>query len=144
MNKIFGFIFLYLFIYNSINSKQNIKNFPLLIENSIINNITLYLNNSLNIKEQLKYNYFNNTRFNMKQHKINDKFNSSLDILNNNYSFSYNNINFMKKNLVIGVVTHYNWDIIEPFFKSFKKAKFENCDCVIFIDAMNVYTINKC
>ena len=40
-------------------------------------------------------------------------------------------------------MTHYNWDIIKPFFKSFKKAKFENCECVIFVDNMSLYIINK-
>jgi hypothetical protein len=48
-----------------------------------------------------------------------------------------------KKNLLIGAVRNYNWSIIEPFFESFKKAGFKNCDFVVYFDGMNEFTINK-
>ena len=49
----------------------------------------------------------------------------------------------MRKNLLIGAITNYTWDIIAPFFNSFKAAGFENCDCVMFVGNMSKRTINK-
>ena len=48
-----------------------------------------------------------------------------------------------KKNLIIGTFSNYNFKIIEPFFKSFKMANYENCDCIMFIDNVLPETINK-
>ena len=57
---------------------------------------------------------------------------------------NFNNINkIKKKNLLIGAVRKYNWKKIAPFFDSFKKAGFKNCDFVIFFDKIKEFTINK-
>ncbi len=49
----------------------------------------------------------------------------------------------MKKNLVIGAITNYAWEDVEPFFNSFKQANFENTDCVMFVHNMTSRTLNK-
>ena len=48
-----------------------------------------------------------------------------------------------KKNLIIGAIVNYNWEILSPFFNSFKEAKFKNCECVMFVGNMEEITINK-
>lgn len=45
----------------------------------------------------------------------------------------------MKKNLVMGVATHYDWNALEPFVTSCKK----NCpsaDLVLFVDDISDFT----
>jgi hypothetical protein len=54
-----------------------------------------------------------------------------------NYSIS------SKKNLLIGAVIKYKWYKIEPFFQSFKKSNFTNCEVVMFVNKMSENTINK-
>ena len=49
----------------------------------------------------------------------------------------------MKKNLLIGSITNYLWEDVAPFFKSFERAGFENCDCVMFVANMSDKTIEK-
>ena len=49
----------------------------------------------------------------------------------------------MKKNLLIGSITNYLWEDVAPFFKSFERAGFENCDCVMFVANMSNKTIEK-
>ena len=49
----------------------------------------------------------------------------------------------MKKNLLIGSITGYLWQDVAPFFKSFERAGFENCDCVMFVANMSDKTIEK-
>ena len=51
--------------------------------------------------------------------------------------------NPLKKNLIIGAITNYNWDKIAVFFNSIKKTKFENCDIVMFVANMKQNTIDK-
>ena len=48
-----------------------------------------------------------------------------------------------KKNLIIGAIKSYNWQKIEPFFISFKKANFKKCDCVIFFLNIDKDTLEK-
>lgn len=48
-----------------------------------------------------------------------------------------------KKNLLISTISFYNWKVIEAFFESFKKSKFKNCDCIMFVNNMLIETINK-
>lgn len=48
-----------------------------------------------------------------------------------------------KKNLILGVIVKYNWKIIAPFFNSLKRANFNNCDCVMFVENVSQETINK-
>jgi len=54
-----------------------------------------------------------------------------------------NNLTIKKKNLILGVIKNYGWNIIYPFFISFKKAGFNNCECVMFIGQIEQETINK-
>ena len=48
-----------------------------------------------------------------------------------------------KKNLVIGVIERYSWITVKPFFISYIKANFKNCDCVIFYRNINDDTLNR-
>ena len=48
-----------------------------------------------------------------------------------------------KKNLILGIVTNFNWEVVQPYFKSFEAVGFENCDCVIFVSKLSQNTINK-
>ena len=48
-----------------------------------------------------------------------------------------------KKNLVIGVIEGYSWIEVKPFFISYIKANFTNCDCVIFYRKIKDNTLNK-
>jgi hypothetical protein len=64
---------------------------------------------------------------------------------NKNYSFNkiLNNLALKKKNLIIGVIKNYKWEVVAPFFTSFKKVGFDNCDCVIFVENITQEIINK-
>ncbi len=53
------------------------------------------------------------------------------------------NSSFVKKNLIIGTLKNYSWKTVAPFFRSFQKAGFENCDCVIYIANISEETIEK-
>ena len=57
--------------------------------------------------------------------------------------YNNNNLKNKKKNLILSVIINYDWKKIAPFFISFKKARFNNCDCVIFIKNLKQETINK-
>ena len=57
--------------------------------------------------------------------------------IENNYS------NIRKKNLIISVLVNYKWKIIAPFFRSYVKSGFHNCDCIIFVYNISKSTINK-
>ena len=81
----------------------------------------------LDLSKYKKKLYFNGT---------NEK---PLNIINNIHSYNYNN-NTHKKNLLIGVLSNYNWEVVEPFFVSFKSAKFDNCDCIIFVNNIRLET----
>ena len=59
-----------------------------------------------------------------------------------NNSFN-KNLNNTKKNVILGVIINYDWKTIAPFFISFKKARFNNCDCVMFVKNLTKKTINK-
>lgn len=48
-----------------------------------------------------------------------------------------------KKNLVIIVITNYDWNKISVFFTSYVKANFENTDFVAFVNAVPESTLNK-
>lgn len=50
---------------------------------------------------------------------------------------------YNKKNLVIGVIDRYSWIKVKPFFISYIKANFKNCDCVIFYRNINDETLNR-
>ena len=71
-------------------------------------------------------------------------YSSSLENLNFTYYTNLNTkISLVKKNLLIGAFIKYEWQIIEPFFLSFIKAGFENCECVMFIKKISESTLNK-
>ena len=62
----------------------------------------------------------------------------------NNINNSFNkNLTITKKNVILGVILNYDWKKIAPFFISFKKAHFNNCDCVMFVENLTQETINK-
>jgi hypothetical protein len=48
-----------------------------------------------------------------------------------------------KKNLLIGVVSHYGWNTIAPFIKSFHSSGFKNCDFILYVDELSRITIKK-
>jgi len=48
-----------------------------------------------------------------------------------------------KKNLVIGVIDRLSWIQVKPFFISYIKAHFKNCDCVIFYRGIKRKTLNR-
>lgn len=58
-------------------------------------------------------------------------------------SLSKRNLNYYKKNLLIGAIKNYIWKNVSLFFKSFKQSRFKNCDCIIFVDNIPQKTINK-
>ena len=62
---------------------------------------------------------------------------------NKEQNFSFRKIDEIKKNLIIGAITGYNWEILYPFFKSYELAGFENCECVMFVGNMESNTIDK-
>jgi len=53
------------------------------------------------------------------------------------------NSNYKKKNLILGTIVNYDWKTISPFFISFKKAGFNNCDCIMFANKIEQKIINK-
>lgn len=63
--------------------------------------------------------------------------------MNNKNSILKENLSPLKKNLIIGVISKYNWNIIQPFFKSFENIGFKNCDCVIFISKISKDILKK-
>ena len=62
---------------------------------------------------------------------------------NNKYSNSKRKLIPSKKNLILGAVANYRWEIVQPFFKSFEAVGFENCDCVIFVKKLSESTIKN-
>ena len=61
--------------------------------------------------------------------------NLNTTIYNNNISYpnSISNINKYPKNLIIGIISRYEWETVLPFFRSYTEANFYNCDVVIFV-----------
>ena len=130
----YSFYFLFYFILkfkliNLNNSNNFSKNNKIYKSISIMNDKTLDYYNS----------YKNNNSNLIKTNKINSfSFNS-----NHNFSKENKNSNLLKKNLIIGSIIGYDWEVIAPFFKSFEQAGFENCDCVMFVGQMTQSTIEK-
>ena len=85
--------------------------------------------------------YFNNCNEN--EFFIN-KLHNDKNKNNNNFSQSYNlsQIYSKKKNLILGLIQKYSLKKILPFFNSFLKANFENCDIVMFIRYISPNIIN--
>ena len=114
----------------------------------IINNKNLKRNISTNTKNKINSRiYINNipnkpqiyTKFRI----LNEKADSSIIKISNNISDNIKNSNKIKKNLLIGAIVNLNWETVAPFFKSFEQARFENCECVMFVGKMSQITINK-
>ena len=114
MIQFFYFKFIYINLYIILKSKETNINETGIIESPII------MNN--NINENITKNMIEKRNF------------------NKNINFS---IIKLKKNLIIGALKNYDWKIISPFFESFKRVKFQNCECVIFYDKITKYTIKK-
>lgn len=114
MIPFFYFKFIYINLYIILKTKEININATAIIESSII------MNN--NINENITKNMIEKRNF------------------NKNINFS---IIKLKKNLLIGALKNYNWKIISPFFESFKRVKFQNCECVIFYDKITKHTIKK-
>jgi len=68
--------------------------------------------------------------------------NDSVVKLENIETHSENNKKIHKKNLIIGIIEKYTLNIVLPFFKSFIKSDFHNCDIVIFVRNVNKILIN--
>ena len=64
--------------------------------------------------------------------------NNSESLLNIQSNLTTNN----KKNVILGIIQRYSIDTILPFFKSFIKANFRNCDIVIFVRNVPKIIIN--
>lgn len=60
-----------------------------------------------------------------------------------NSSITINNNSNLKKNLIIGTFTNYDWKTIAPFIASYAKSSFENCDLIIFVYNISQSTITK-
>lgn len=114
MIQFFYFKFIYINLYIILKSKETNINETGIIESPII------MNN--NINENITKNMIEKRNF------------------NKNINFS---IIKLKKNLIIGALKNYDWKIISPFFESFKRVKFQNCECVIFYDKITKHTIKK-
>lgn len=74
---------------------------------------------------------------------INEYKNEIIQKSNNSKITVHYHSNLKKKNLIIGVITNYKWEIIAPFIESYAKSGFENCDCIIFAHNITQNTINK-
>ena len=55
----------------------------------------------------------------------------------------FNNKNNAKKNIILGIIENYNWDIVSPFFESIIKVNFTNCDIVMFVRNVSEKLKNK-
>ena len=86
----------------------------------------------------INYNLCNKTINNIKNNFINETYmyTSYSQTLNNNKRI--NN----KKNLIMGVISKYSLNQILPFFNSFKRSHFENCDIVMFVRYIAKNTID--
>ena len=140
-------ILLFLFQSIVITTDYNYTN-PFLSFIKINKSINFNLEN-FSINHELKYNLYNNSNYfnpnqNINIQKINEsiKYNN-INLKNNNIDSNNNSIFFEKKNLIIGSFQGFNWSVISPFFNSFKKARFENCICVMFVNNVSQETINK-
>ena len=106
--------FIYIFIPMILKSQTNNTNFSSSTLNSNISNINEKINSSSNFNE-----------------------NNSNSVLNTNTNTN------KKKNLLIGTFKNYKWHIVAPFFESYNKSNFTNCDCVMFVDHVSKHTLNK-
>jgi hypothetical protein len=131
-------------LYNILKIKSNNT-----FSKKITNSTNLKRNLFINKKEKKNYrkkenNFLLNSQINSKLRIINEKKQSSImKIQNNTFDNIKNSTVRLKKNLVIGAIVNYKWEVISPFFKSFEKVGFENCDCIMFVGRMSQETINK-
>lgn len=122
MFQFFFFKLIYLYLYIILKSKETSINKTKFIESS------KFTNNNTITKTIIDERIFN--------------INNSIININTSYSFLYDKNN-VKKNLVISTVRKLDWNIISPFFESFKRVMFQNCECIIFYDNITEYTLNK-
>ena len=113
-----------------------------IIKISLMNNNS---NSSYNKSNEKSLDSINNLENNQMQNSISFKSNeiiNSSKYKNNNLDINKKS-NYNKKNLLIGAIEKYMWEDVALFFKSYMRAGFNNCDCVMFIRNMNSRTINK-
>ena len=122
---------IFILLFTISKTKVNNMNFTSNKNLSIINTKP---NNFLNSKESIPLKEQNSNNF---------KKNQNNDFLMEIFNKSNLNIIPLKKNLIIGTVKNHGWEEMAPFFKSFQKAGFKNCDCVIFIHNISPFTIKK-
>lgn len=128
------------FIFLSFFLKTNIIKYKIAAHiNNITKNISLVSvnENETNIKNSIlitkgKYSHY-----------INNNIFVNSTISNYSYSDSNNLSNIIKKNLLIGIIQNYIWKDIAPFFNSFKKSQFNNCECVMFVSKLSKRTIKR-
>lgn len=68
--------------------------------------------------------------------------NSKSDFINLEF-ISKDNKNSEKKNLIIGAIINDEWNMVKIFFKSYQKAGFKNCDCIMFVSDVSEETIDE-
>ena len=114
------------------------------IISSQINN-TNFTTNTLNSINLIQNTLINSNKENQMQSHDSIKVN---EIINSSNYYSDNILNKkvntnMKKNLLIGTFKKYKWKVVAPFFESYNKSNFTNCDCVMFVDRVSKNTLNK-
>ena len=56
---------------------------------------------------------------------------------------NFDSDNSNQKNLIIGLIKGYTWQIIKPFFISLISAKIQNYELVVFVDKLSEETLDK-
>lgn len=139
MIKISFFLFLYIMSQFKINNK-NFTNGKKLSE---IPTINLNQNFSQNNSENMSYEQHIFINYKTNKNIFSSKIVSSsiTNKKNNKYGLNINSL--LKKNLLIGTIINFGWEKIALFFKSFQRAQIRNCDCVMFIHNISLFSISK-
>ena len=136
------------------STEENINKYKTNLNNSLDHNFLLlemeeyFKNNDVTlekidlIEKELKLNLSKYKKIKPKN-KIIEKSSNILNNIHNNNHLKQNYISNLKKNLLIGSISNLNWEIIEPFFVSFKNSEFEKCDCIMFATNIQSETIHK-
>lgn len=139
--------FIYIFLPMILKSQTNNTYFSSTSLNFNISNINTIQNTSINLTKDTTIIKINSNYLNQIQN--NDSFKAN-EIINSENNFNKNNSDSKldittnrKKNLLIGAFIKYNWQKLAPFFESYNKSNFTNCDCVMFVDRVSKNTINK-
>lgn len=135
------------FMFLCIISNFKANNTNTTIDIDILNTslINIHPNKLINKTNETKIDIINTIQINNNYNFSNNSeiMNSSINNLYHNYSHSNKFSVKNKKNVIIGAIANYRWEKIAPFFKSFLRAGFKNCDCVMFIEKLSPRTIYK-